>query len=537
MNDLIKTGEYTAVNKNFLSPEGAKMAANYNNTPITSEVLSASPKPYTLPPAPVSTTSDAITGQSAAIVEQSRAAQALQRETEQKKAELEAKGTSFKDRLINTYTGIRDVMSSRATLEEQNKISEKSQKVADYTNQIEASQRAQQNELRAVDQEGTLTDAQKNAKKKEINRQYAFEQADLALIQTAANRDLTTAQSIVDRKVQLALEPLKFELDFTKQFYDENKADLSKEDEKLFKLKIQQDERNYEQGKTLQETIGKLQISAASQGADPSIVSAIGRAKTVGEAAAAAGQYAGDILERQKKIAEINKLNNEIKSTGLSTSITNPNAGEYTQALNVILGSGTFTKDQKASVINAVNNGQDPFQVIKNQAKNIMGQTLATSLDKSETAKAQLQTIDSLLSQYYANGGKTNIFSGNFEKTLNKLGEVNDPKLVEIATNIASALQIYRNAVSGTAYSVQEGKEISSVFPGINKSEGLNKAIIEGRVKAFDSTIDSTYRNTLGTVYDQIKKTQPATQSFDPLKLNIKNVGIDPNNDPLGLTK
>lgn len=536
MNDLIKTGEYTAVNKNFLSKEGAQMAANYSGTPITSDVLSASPKPYTLPSVPVSTTADAITGQSAAIVEQSRTAQALQRETEQKKAELEAKGATFKDRLLNAYTGIKDVMSSRSTLENQNKLGEKSQKVTDVTNQIEASQRAQQNELRAVDQEGTLTDAQKGAKKREINRQYAFEQADLALIQTAANRDLITAQSIVDRKVQLALEPLKFELDFTKQFYDENKADLSKEDDKLFKLKIQEDERAYDEGKTLQETIGKLQLQAASQGADPSIVSAIGKAKTVGEAAAVAGPYAGDVLDRQLKQAQLDKLNAEVKVLGVP-KITNPNAGDYTQALNVILGSGTFTKDQKASVINAVNNGQDPFIVIKNQAKNIMGQTLATSLDKSETAKAQMEAIDLLLTEYYAKGGKTGVFEGNYEKTLNKLGQVDNPELVEIATNISSALQIYRNAVSGTAYSVQEGKEISSIFPGINKSEGLNQALISGRVKAFDSTIDSSYRNTLGSVYDQLKKTQSTGSPFDPLKLNTQSVqGIDPKNDPLKLS-
>lgn len=174
-------------------------------------------------------------------------------------------------------------------------------------------------------------------------------------------------------------------------------------------------------------------------------------------------------------------------------------------ALSVILGSDKFTKDQKASITQAVQTGQDPFSVIKNQAKNIMGQTNATTLDKYESAKQQLAAIQSSLQQYYDNGGKTNVFSGNYEKAINKLGEVKDAKLVNIATQIQSALQVYRNAVSGTAYSVQEGSDIAAIFPGINKSQGLNDAIISGRLKAFDDSIDGAYRNTLGGAYDQLK--------------------------------
>lgn len=189
---------------------------------------------------------------------------------------------------------------------------------------------------------------------------------------------------------------------------------------------------------------------------------------------------------------------------GVIINVPSKNAGQN-QALQTILGSGKFTKEQKADLTDAINNGQDPFTVIKNQAKNVMGQTLATSLDKYETAKEQLKTIDSMLSNYYSKGGKTGIFTGNFEKTINKLGEISSPELVEISTNIASALQIYRNAVSGTAYSVQEGKDIASIFPGINKTEGLNKAILSGRTKAFDTTIDAQYRNTLGSAYDDLK--------------------------------
>ena len=177
----------------------------------------------------------------------------------------------------------------------------------------------------------------------------------------------------------------------------------------------------------------------------------------------------------------------------------------YQNAIDIIVGSGKFTKAQEKAVINSINNGEDPFVVVKNQAKNLLGQTGDTKLTSYEVAKEQLERVEDSLATYYAKGGKTNIFSGNYEKTINKLGEVKDPELVEIATEIAASLQIYRNAVSGTAYSVQEGQDIAKIFPGINKTEGLNEAILNGRMRAFDSTIDSTYESVLGGTYYDLK--------------------------------
>lgn len=197
----------------------------------------------------------------------------------------------------------------------------------------------------------------------------------------------------------------------------------------------------------------------------------------------------------------------------LSTAPGTANS-QYQGAIDTILGSGKFTKDQTARVVNSIRNGEDPATVIKNQAKNIMGQTEANKVANFEIAKAQVQDIGTLLKEFYARGGTTGFFTGNIEKTINRLGNVQKPELVEIATQIAAALQIYRNAVSGTAYSVQEGADIAAIFPGINKSQGLNTAILNGRLKAFDSTIDAAYRSALGTAYDSLKSadiTMPST--------------------------
>lgn len=202
------------------------------------------------------------------------------------------------------------------------------------------------------------------------------------------------------------------------------------------------------------------------------------------------------------------------------------------QALKIILGSGKFTKDQTKQITDAINSGQDPFIVIKNQAKNIMGQTEATQVQKYEVARDTLASIGKQLQQFYSQGGSTDIFTGNMEKVYNKLGNVHDPKLVNLATQIQGNLQVYRNAISGTAYSAQEGQDIASIFPGINKTEQLNNAILRGRQTLFDDVIDANYRAALGGTYDTLKASTTAKTPTPPgtivtIRLKQYKVGSD----------
>ena len=193
----------------------------------------------------------------------------------------------------------------------------------------------------------------------------------------------------------------------------------------------------------------------------------------------------------------------EEKAGGLGGGgLLNP---DYAGVIQTILGSGKFTKDQTAQITRAINSGEDPFAVVKNQAKALMTGANQTKIESYETAQNALNNLETTLKEFYGAGGSTGIFKGNYEKVINKLGEVDNPKLVEIATQIQQNLQIYRNAVSGTAYSVQEGADIASIFPGITKSEGLNKAIINGRRRAFNDGIDGAYKGVLGSAYEKLK--------------------------------
>ncbi len=201
-------------------------------------------------------------------------------------------------------------------------------------------------------------------------------------------------------------------------------------------------------------------------------------------------------------------------------------------ALDVILGSLPMTRDQKNSVIMAVQSGQDPSTVIKNKAKDIMGATTATALSKNEDAIDSIKQLDSLLKQYYAKGGQSGLFKGSYEKVLNSLGETKNPELAGVNASIQLALQKYRNAVSGTAYSVQEGREIGSIFPSIRNGEILNDVVTKSQANYLQSVVDSTYSNVLGKdVYNTLKQvsTDNVQSGGDVITKNGVNYKLNPS--------
>ena len=324
-----------------------------------------------------------------------------------------------------------------------------------------------------------LTDTQKQQQAREINRVATSQQADLYIKKLALHGDYESAKGIADRFVDAKFEEQKNKIEAAKITYIDNKDKYTKAEQRQYEASLDKQKRSLDLAADLEKMKYKATLDARANGVAP------------------------------------------------------VEAGKYGTALSVILGSDKFTDTQRKAITQSINNGGDPVAVIKNQAKNIMGQTEATTLTKYEVARDTLSDIGNQLSQFYAAGGSTNIFSGNFEKAINKLGDVKDPNLVNLATQIQGNLQVYRNAISGTAYSAQEGKDISSIFPGINKTQGLNEAILRGRSTLFDSVIDSTYRSALGSSYDSLKagekpKTAAPTSGSDTHDYNrvtYKKVG------------
>lgn len=288
---------------------------------ITSQSLSGNATPLNIPPTPISTTAVELSGMASAVKDAEKARQQFQQEQEVKAQEAEKSLGGEKGKIRSLMDRVLGVQESRIGLETEAKLPEKAQRVTDYTNQLEGLERAELNAIRSLEGAG-LTDVQRAANQREIQRRFAFEKADVALLQSAANRDYETAFNIVNRKIELQLEPLRIALDFTKFFYEDNRQALSKSEDRAFQTKIKELDRQYEDQKAVEKYKADLQLSAVQNGVQiPSYVLAeLNRAKTVEEAAnvlARNGISLQDPIDRQIKQAQLAKLGVELEKTRL----------------------------------------------------------------------------------------------------------------------------------------------------------------------------------------------------------------------------
>jgi len=93
-----------------------------------------------------------------------------------------------------------------------------------------------------------------------------------------------------------------------------------------------------------------------------------------------------------------------------------------------------------------------------------------------------LESVDALrtaLNKYTEAGGKTGVLKGGQEKLLQKLGRTSDPVLAEIENEIRLAIQAYRSAISGAAFTESESKEYERIFPNIDRGHELNTAKLD----------------------------------------------------------
>lgn len=381
-------------------------------------------------------------------------------------------------------------------------ILEKQQKVNDLTSQLnQITTSAQANQLAITGQGRGIPEAIIGGQQAQIAKEAAIQALPVSAQLQAAQGNLEMAQQNLNTLFQIKSQDLtnqyNYKKDLVKGLWEIASAEEKRRLDKIDKL----EDRKYQEGQDIIKSNNQIALEAAKHGAGSATLNKIYNAKTVGEAISVAGS---SLVEKNIELREFNGgLYSFDRNTGRLSLVKGGDTGgqltgAYGGAIETILGSGKFTKDQAAQVRRSIQNGEEPVAVIKNQAKSIMTGANQTKVENYETAKGALQDIQSQLKEFYARGGKTNIFNGTYEKAINKLGTLKDQKLVDLATQIQANLQVYRNAVSGTAYSVQEGKDIASIFPGINKTEGLNNAILSGRMKAFDSTINSAYSNVLG---------------------------------------
>jgi hypothetical protein len=162
--------------------------------------------------------------------------------------------------------------------------------------------------------------------------------------------------------------------------------------------------------------------------------------------------------------------------------------------------SSDAAKSAEAAITQALSSGDDNAvreAVLTSAIEALPGNEEQKSAIGRIQAVSAINAIDSLLQQYVATGGDTGLLSGNIERIQeNVLKRTDDPELSNIANQITVAIQAYRKAVSGAAFTESEQKEYEAVFPNIRNTPELNAAKVDSLLSVFERN----QRSALGTM-------------------------------------
>ncbi len=278
-------------------------------TTVTSSSL-APVKPVVLPDAPVSTYGG-LPGSLEALTGQAQTQEQLSLD------EARNKKDSSMDSYLQAILEQGNISSSvdRTAQDTAKRESDK------YRAMLEQEQQAQRKREEAFRTNFTGTTAGASAGLDKLSRDSLSKQADIAILQTAANRDYDTASSIADRAVALKLEQSNANLSALKFFYDENKSAFTKADDRIYVdvvAKKEAENRRLERNET---AIAQLKLNVAQYGGGAKLLSQLSaidttKADAYDKAIAIAGKFATDPLDRELKRAQIGKINSESGAAG-----------------------------------------------------------------------------------------------------------------------------------------------------------------------------------------------------------------------------
>lgn len=245
---------------------------------------------------------------------------------------------------------------------------------------------------------------------------------------------------------------------------------------------------------TKKDNLGQFASAFIAQGIDPSTM-------TPDELKGIADKLkvsTNDIISAYKQKQNEEKTQNEYfnLSEGQSRYQLNPNTGQVE-----LLAEKSKSYAPKSSSINNPNDTSSSNNLYKNDLDAILGNTIATIPTKFGQSQFQTQlsrarndgdkisligsvvlknapapvkqdfanqsiavsNIDKAIAEI-DNGAKTGIINSKLQKGFNLVGKDYDPSLSAIASYITSAVQPYRNSVTGAAWGSQEEAEYAQLF-------------------------------------------------------------------------
>lgn len=292
-------------------------------TAITPLDLTGSATPLVTPPAPPTSQAGAFIQSTQDSVDQRAKDYAASIIDQNKTSELKATDKTFREKIAELLGG--PGQTERTDKAYSRSVDPAKKELDDIQNQIRAKTLAARRQAEEIqkNKQGLFGGAVEQEVNR-VNRENARELADLSIIEQAKLTNYSTAKEIADRKVAIETEQQKNELDAYKFFYAENKADLTKAEDRQFTLMINERERLLNEETATKKTINDIVLNALQNGAPNSLAQQALKSSSVESIIPLLGGYVGrlDKIYKQKQIdyldSQILEKNNDLLSGNLT---------------------------------------------------------------------------------------------------------------------------------------------------------------------------------------------------------------------------
>lgn len=244
--------------------------------------------------------------------------------------------------------------------------------VDEITNQIEAEQLANRRQIENIQKNFHGSPEGAAAVIRAATSESLSRQADLAIIQNATLRRYDTMKSIADRQIAAETDYLKTELDGLKFFYQDNKDQLTKAEDRQWQETIKAKDRAYQEKLQDLTDIKNIKIEAAKNGASLDTLTNIGNAKTFDEALRAAGNSLASSANEFVKLSDgstalVNKMTGKV--------IKNLGGGGETTPVDTVIVRTVKTPDGKNVAVDGYNliSGDDPYLIAQKYGLDMAG--------------------------------------------------------------------------------------------------------------------------------------------------------------------
>lgn len=211
---------------------------------------------------------------------------------------------------------------------------------------------------------------------------------------------------------------------------------------------------------------------------------------------------------------------------------TTGNSTAYGSDLDAVIGATLSTIPSKfgqqtfQSQISKARNDGDKLNLVASQV--LKGASAEIRNDFSNQAIAMKQ-LDKAIAELDA-GVKSGFLNSKAQYVAGVFGKDYDPKLQKVQAYITSAVQPYRNSVTGAAWGTQEDNEYADLFGSIKYSptELKNRLTnMKETLKSKSATSLNTFVNPLGTYGNQFEIGQFApTTSNNPIDKTLSEFGL-----------